>query len=532
MRERWGRRSAGPLGGEMLPLAEQCIHSRWAPPKAFAIQNSPAKTEEPWRGPTRRWRLVQSAADMGPCRISRRTVLRGAGGIAVGLPLLEEMAASTSDSAVPVRAFNVFFGLGVPAPFQEEGFEGVMEPLEPLASKLLILRGVDQVRCDEAGINAHFDGSSGAFTAEPPNGEALAGGPSIDQVVRRTHYPDGQPSGVAPTVVAGTYFRRSRVSRYVHSYNHDGTVAAAMQEKPRALFDRVFGKVVLSDEPTDARQGRLRRSVLDSVVGQYQYFTGINSPLGAKSRARLADHLDRIREFELRAFSERPGDTGGPQLPPRSRIAHGGYADPGGEGIDMDLGALTDEWRIVCDLYALAVELDRVRFGSLTFLAAGERLRITGDYRYAGRRIFEFDDAGQRNASGAKGCSHEWWHDFDPRERNEQLRAHAHMHLREVAYFLERLDEVRDANGKSALENSMVTVSTESGDGRHSDVKRELSGVFHAISGANARFKTGAILDLGVEGIDLYNTMLEAMGTSERLGPADREMVRVDAIRA
>ncbi len=458
-------------------------------------------------------------------------MLRGAGGIAVGLPLLEEMEGSSASAAVPVRAFNVFFGLGVPAPFQEEGLGGVLEPLEPLAQKLLILRGVDQVRCDEAGINAHFDGASGAFTAEPPNGEARSGGPSIDQVVRKTHYPDGQPRGVTPTVVAGTYFRRSRVSRYVHSYNYDGTVAAAMQEKPRDLFDRIFGSVTLSEGRPDAQRDRLRRSVLDSVVGQYQYFTGDNSPLGAKSRARLADHLDRIREFEMRAFSAKSGD-GGPQLPPRSRLAHGGYADPGGEGIDMELDALTQEWRIVCDLYALAVELDRVRFGSLTFLAAGERLRIKGDYEYAGRKVFRFDDAGQRNATGSKACSHEWWHDFDPSERNEQLRAHAHMHLREVAYFLQRLDEVRDANGASALENSMVTVSTESGDGRHSDVKRELSGVFHAISGAGGRFKTGEILDLGVEGIDLYNSMLEAMGATDRLGPADREPTRVDAIRA
>ena len=449
----------------------------------------------------------------------------------MGLPLLEEMEGSSASAAVPVRAFNVFFGLGVPAPFQEEGLGSVLEPLEPLAQKLLILRGVDQVRCDEAGINAHFDGASGAFTAEPPNGEARSGGPSIDQVVRKTHYPDGQPRGVTPTVVAGTYFRRSRVSRYVHSYNYDGTVAAAMQEKPRDLFDRIFGSVTLSDGRPDAQRDRLRRSVLDSVVGQYQYFTGDNSPLGAKSRARLADHLDRIREFEMRAFSAKSGD-GGPQLPPRSRLAHGGYADPGGEGIDMELDALTQEWRIVCDLYALAVELDRVRFGSLTFLAAGERLRIKGDYEYAGRKVFRFDDAVQRNATGSKACSHEWWHDFDPGKRNEQLRAHAHMHLREVAYFLQRLDEVRDANGASALENSMVTVSTESGDGRHSDVKRELSGVFHAISGAGGRFKTGEIMDLGVEGIDLYNSMLEAMGAADRLGPADREPTRVDAIRA
>ena len=121
---------------------------------------------------------------------------------------------------------------------------------------------------------------------------------------------------------------------------------------------------------------------------------------------------------------------------------------------------------------------------------------------------------------------------FKPEERNTHLRAHVHMHLQEVAYFLQRLDETKDANGKSVLENSMVTVSTESGDGRHSDSKRELSGIFHAVSGANGRFKTGQILDIGAEGLDVYNTMLETMGASDRLGPTDREMRQVDAIRA
>ena len=465
--------------------------------------------------------------------ISRRTILRGAGGVVIGLPLLEEMtAAVSSDSAVPVRAFNVFFGLGIPAPLQTEGFDGVLEPLKPLSKKLLIMRNVDQIRCDESGINAHFDGASGAFTAEPPNGDARAGGPSIDQVIRRAHYPDGQPAGVVPTLIGGTFFRRSRVCRYVHSYNDDGTVAATMQEKPRDLFDRVFGGVLLSAATPDERRARLKRSVLDSVVGQYLFYTGSNSPLGAQSRARIADHLERIREFEERAFAPKERDPNEPQLPPRSRVSHGGYADPGGEGIDMDLDALTTEWRLMADLYAMAIELDRVRFGSLTFLAAGERLRIKGAYHYDGKKIFDFDDAGQRDATGASGCSHEWWHDFDPEAKNEQLRAHAHMKLREVAHFLNRLDQTTEANGKTILENSMISVSTESGDGRHSDPQRELSGIFHAITGANGRFKTDEILDIGAEGLDVYNTMLDAMGASRRLGPPDREQRPVNSILA
>lgn len=469
-------------------------------------------------------------------RITRRTTLKGLGAVTIGLPFLEEMAIAAPDkkaAAPPVRAFNVFFGLGIPAPLQTEGFDGVFEPLKPLAKKLLIMQNVDQVRCDESGINAHFDGASGAFTAEPPSGEAKAGGPSIDQVIRKAHYPKGLPSGMVPTLVGGTFFRRSRVSRYVHSYNEDGTVAGIMQERPRDLFERVFGTISTGDD-TDARRQRLKRSALDSVVDQYRFYTGVNSPLGAASKARVADHLDRIREYEQRAYSMKHAAKDGPKLPPRSNVEHGGKADPGGEGIDMTVDDLTTEWRLMADLYALAIQTDRARFGSLTYLAAGERLRVKGEYKYDGRTVYNFDDAAEHKASGSAGCSHEWWHKFNPSKKNVQLRAHAHMTLNEVAYFLKALDSENsvEGNGRTILENSLITVSTESGDGRHNDVKRELSGVFHASTGANGRLKTGQIMDVGAEGIDVYNTVLDSMGVPSKLGPDKRDAASVDKIRA
>ena len=465
-------------------------------------------------------------------------MLKGFGSISIGLPFLEEMLSTSAVAAtqpdIPVRAFNVFFGLGIPAPLQTEGFDGVMEPLKTLGDKLLIMRNVDQVRCDESGINAHFDGASGAFTAAPPNGEARSGGASIDQVIRQGHYPNGLPPGMVSTLVGGTFFRRSRVSRYVHSYNADGTVAATMQEKPRDVFERVFGAVNTTGDEGNARKQRLKRSVLDSVVDQYKHYTGANSPLGVASRSRVKDHLDRIREFEQRAYEMTAKIEGAPDLPPPSYLLHGGQADPGGMGIDITLEELTSEWRLMADLYALAIQTDRTRFGALTFLAAGERIRLTGDYNYGGRHIFQFDDARQRNATGDMGCSHEWWHQFNPKKRNEQLRAHAHMKMREIAYFLHRLDgaDALEGNGKTILENSLITISTESGDGRHSDVKRELSGVFHAITGANGRFKTGQIMDVGAEGLDVYNTVIDGMGVKNRMGPVDREHRSVNGIRA
>lgn len=251
----------------------------------------------------------------------------------------------------------------------------------------------------------------------------------------------------------------------------------------------------------------------------------------------MADHLDRIREYERRAYEmeEQVAARCRPsQSPGESNLIHGERADPGGEGTDITLEELVSEWRLMADLYALAIQCDRARFGSITFLSAGERIRLKGRYEYAGRTIFEFDDAGQRNASGSAACSHEWWHDFDEARPNEALRAHAHLKMREVAYFLQQLDgpEARDANGRTILESALITISTESGDGRHNDVRRELSDVFHAITSAGGRFKTGQTLDVSAEGLDLYNTMLAALDATQRLGPADRPVRAVEAVLA
>ncbi|MEE2934521.1 MAG: DUF1552 domain-containing protein [Planctomycetota bacterium] len=178
--------------------------------------------------------------------LSRRTLLRGAGATVIGLPLLEEMMLRTATAAtadqVPVRAFNVFFGLGIPAPLQVEGFDGVLEPLKPLRAKLLIMRNVDQVRCDESGINAHFDGASGAFTATPPVGEAKAGGASIDQVIRKTHHPDGLPPGIVPTLIGGTYF-------FVAAESADTFTATTTMEpsQQRSKSGRVICLIASSD---------------------------------------------------------------------------------------------------------------------------------------------------------------------------------------------------------------------------------------------------------------------------------------------
>ncbi len=468
----------------------------------------------------------------------RRTFLRGAGTIAVGLPFLGAMQSNSvwgRGDDVPIRAFNLFFGLGCPTPLQAEGLAGPLEPLAEVLHNLLVVRGVDHVRCDIGGANAHFDGATCSFNAIPSEGEVQAGGPSIDQVLRRQAYPQGQPTGMIPTLLAGTWFRRSRPGRYLHSWNEDGSPADLPIERPTELFDRIFGKGLPdTDDPAAQKRLRQRRSILDSVLPQYEHMMSDASNLGQASRSRIADHLDNIREHEQRVFGEGPECELPPQ-PATSTIPHEGGADPDGSGIDITIEALTSEWRLISDLYALAVQCDLVRFGGLTYLAAGERIRLTGEYTYQGELLHQFDDQQVLGVGGDLGCSHEFWHQFNENAENLQMRMHVHLKMRELVYFLRKLDDptYADGNGETILHNALVSISTESGDGRHNDVERELSGIFHAFSPACGRLKSGEIVDVGAEGLDVYNTIVqEAFGLDYKMGPADRPVNVVDAILA
>lgn len=468
--------------------------------------------------------------------MKRRQLLRGAGTVAIGLPFLDAMRSRTvwgGGAEPPIRAFNLFFGLGVPTPLQEEGFAGPLQPLGELSDKLLVVRHVDHVRADIGGDNAHFDGATAAFNAIPSGGEVQSGGPSIDQMIRAQAYPGGQPEGVIPTLLAGTFFRRSRPGRFIHSWNLDGSPADLPFERPTALFDRIFGALPKEEENEDSQKRlRQKRSILDSVLPQYEHLKSDASNLGSASRSRISDHLENLREHELRVFGDGP-DCEPPTTPAASTIPHEAGADPDGSGIDITLDELVSEWRLMCDLYALGVQCDLVRFGGLTFLAAGERIRLTGDYDWNGQFTHQFNDQAILGTGGSLGCSHEYWHQFTEGGANEQMRAHIHMMMRELTYMLRKLDDplYADENGNSILENSLVSISTESGDGRHNDVQRELSGIFHAFTGANGRLRTGEIVDSNAEGIDVYNTALrDGFGFDAKLGPAERAYTQVPQI--
>jgi hypothetical protein len=430
----------------------------------------------------------------------------------------------------PKRVVTLFFGLGIPKELTAAGLTGVLEPLSPFASKLALIRGLDLVGGGPSTGN-HDVGSSGVFVGAVPRG-SRSGGPSIDRQALRSLHPSGSPT-VVETLVMGTFHRQSGLNRHIHSWKEDGSPTAAPIESPQALFDRVFG----SANPPGPMPGpqvppaavskreRYQRSILDSVIREYEHYKSEASNLGASSRARIADHLEKVRELERRvnAMASQAVDGGMPiggiptascQRPARPPVVPPADLQRSEEGGDVP-GALVQVaqwealWRLLADIFVVAFQCDVTRFGNAQFQSGGERIRLQGDYRWNNRLIYSFNDT---------ETTHEYWHRYRATDSNTLLKHHAHFMMAQLGYLLGKLDDpsVPDSNGKTILENALVMIGTELGDGN----PHTLEDVVHLISSANGALKVGNTVELPARTKcpDLYNTCLSALGVNERIG--------------
>jgi hypothetical protein len=227
------------------------------------------------------------------------------------LPLLEEMLPNSvwgAPPAPPVRAFNVFLGGGVPAIFQQAGLVGPLEPLAPFANKMAFVRGIQ-------GPGGHPAGAANAFVGKNAVNDTTAGGPSIDNEIMRFAYPTGKPPTPIANQGVGYYYKfLDNPSRWVKSWDAQGHPSSGLIDNPRVLFSTLFGGppggmtattapaagMQPAMAPAPSPNQKLATSILDTVVSQYQFYTTDASNLTMGSRAKIAEHLDAIRQLENR----------------------------------------------------------------------------------------------------------------------------------------------------------------------------------------------------------------------------------------
>jgi hypothetical protein len=161
---------------------------------------------------------------------------------------------------------------------------GILEPLAPHASELVICDGIDFV-----GFDNHAPGMAGMLTG---NGGASSAtrGMSVDQYVAanlgaNTRF-DSLEFGVQTSAWGGQVQTRM-------SYSSAGTFVTP-EDRPRNAFQRMFGNV--TGDPADLDKLALRkRSILDVVKGD---LAELYPRLAREEQIKLEQHLEALRKGE------------------------------------------------------------------------------------------------------------------------------------------------------------------------------------------------------------------------------------------
>jgi hypothetical protein len=457
--------------------------------------------------------------------LSRRTFLHGSGGVLIGLPFLNEMLPRTAraqEAAQPMRLITMFFGLGVSHEESRKRFTGPLEALEPLANKLSIFTNLELKHAHDFGSGEpHFKVGDVIFVGDPQKREYEASGPSLEQIAKKRLHPDGVPTKIGSKSI-GMWFRTGSVSQYTRHWNQDGSPGERPERRPTRIFEQLFGDLTPPgmgnpEDPAAVRARHMKRSVLDSVIGEYKHFTGDASPLGAESKAKLSVHLDNIRNVEQRlAPGEEMVDEMVDSCEPPAGVTDPGMNVPydleqGGAGGSAPIVQHEDfaaAFQLQGELMALALRCDVLRFGSMVFVGSGCHVGLRGTYNALGDSVNFTQDLPGTSPHDAYFHNNRW----------DKCRLHAHYCVSNIAGALKSFDDPMylEANGKSVLDNTLVVVGTDYGGGGNT-TGHIPEGVFHAIAGGNGHFKPG-FYDKVYNIIDLYETAMKPYGIPTGMG--------------
>jgi hypothetical protein len=365
--------------------------------------------------------------------VSRRALLRGAGGLAVALPFLDAMSArkARAATAAPRRLLTVFTENGVvgsnwfPTGSEKAWTMPVsLAPLMPFQKNLIVFEGLDHTASGSNGGGGHQRGKTAAFTAQG-NSNGRAAGISIDQAI-------------ANVIGTTTRFKSIEASVYVKGILRDGVYFSGPgqiivpEDDPALLFARMFSDPLPSQPPADPAQAeRLRarkRSILDQTMEQYQR---LSSQVGGGDRARLDAHVTAIRSLEqslgliagtaaeASAACKKPS-----QVTPTDFVAVG---------------------KAQMDLLAMGLACDLTRVASLQWrssLTAFNWISVSAEHHVLSHQT----GGGSADANLTKIVT---WH------------------TQQFAYLLGLLQASPDAGGTTLLDNTLVYWPNELNNGRH-----------------------------------------------------------------
>ncbi len=417
-------------------------------------------------------------------RLSRRFMLRGLGGVSLGLPLLELMLdtkAFAQTAPNPPKRYLVLFNgqsMGADNDTRHNDYvpntvgrnydlKSALAPLGALKNDVSVVSGLKIPWAAENGGAIPSGGRRDAFhvsTVSPllsgvrssPSTTA-AMGPTSDQVVAQflagtTPFPvltyrvqaDWYLSVSAP-------YGREYISYRLDSSNRLTPVPATVS--PRQAFNALFSNFTPPgvDAATRARidfEKRSRKSILDLVRGDTEQLL---PKLGAADKIRMQRHLDAFRDLERRVDAIAPPETS-TCIKPMDPGADPAIGNPQGQNANGDntysqnLGFSDEETRanLLVDLIHMAMVCDLTRVATLQLTMFQSHLNM-----YAlTQQATDCHELGHGGVSGgtlavSKGIA---WH------------------VKHYARLIQKFKDTQEGNG-TMLDSSAIVFVNEGGHG-------------------------------------------------------------------
>jgi hypothetical protein len=407
-------------------------------------------------------------------RIHRRTLLRGASGLAVGLPFLSAMLApgrSHADQTTPTRLL-VFYTPGgtlldtwrPTGTSSDFTLQSMMSPLTPHLDKLVFLDGIDMAVTAIGNGHPHSRGMAGVLTGQqllPGNyntngGNAgFAAGPSIDQVIAAKisaglRLPSLEVSaGWSTGISAGGQPHPGNVINYQAPAKAGGAATPVPPSTdPLNTLKRVF-QGVGSNTDANAKELAFTTAILDGVQEDFKRLIPL---LGSEDRQKLEAHLALVQEAEA-GINKTVSSTC--VAPTGVNPSAGYYDDPVAGGVsrgDADGGSMAittgakvpEKGKVMTDLLVAALACDLTRVGTMQWSDSEAKFMLG----------FLKDSSGQ----SLKDHHHGYQHDrgFQPQALELIYRFYAE----NLAYLLQKLDSVQEGNG-TLLDNTLVLAVSE-----------------------------------------------------------------------
>jgi hypothetical protein len=368
--------------------------------------------------------------------IPRRTFLRGAGA-ALALPMLDAMTPALSAEAKrPIRMAFIQVPNGIMnlknewSPKEEGPLAKMTRTLEPMASfkdQMVVMSNLDQNQA--AGLNFEIAGDHPrACTAwltgthaKMTSGADLRAGISVDQIAARQFGKETQLASLeigleSPEVVGACESAWGCAYYNTISWRND-TSPLPMENRPRAIFERLFGEAGTTDPEVRMALRKEDNSILDAINASVKK---MRANLGGSDRGKLDQYIDAIRDVERRMqLAEKQAGQDLPQV-----------QSPAGAP-----EVFSDYFKLMTDLLTLAWQTDMTRV--ITFMMGHEM---------SGRAYPEigFPDAHHP-------CTH---HQGDPEKIEKTTKINV-FHTKMLSYYLDKLRSTSDGDG-SLLDHSMI----------------------------------------------------------------------------